>query len=205
MNRLQKYVPLALHLHPHSCFVRLRSREDEALKSQNKHDLISTWLRRCLKEWEIDIDDLPDEFSKTVKGRQEINTFKQTKIYLKPLFKMLKTRSLEGDILERLGEIIKWCRRREYTKAADEYLLLSIGKAAWPMGVTMVGIHERSAREKIFSQDVAHILNDETQRKFIQSVKRLMTYSQNKYPPAASPRPSSPPASTSTPRATFER
>jgi len=34
-------------------------------------------------------------------------------------------------------------------------------------------------------QDVAHILNDETQRKFIQSVKRLMTYSQNKYPPSS--------------------
>lgn len=33
------------------------------------------------------------------------------------------------------------------------------------------------------TQDVAHILNDETQRKYIQSVKRLMTYSQNKYPP----------------------
>ena len=46
-----------------------------------------------------------------------------------------------------------------------------------------VGIHERAAREKIFSQDVAHVLNDETQRKYIQSVKRLMTYAQNKYPP----------------------
>jgi hypothetical protein len=43
------------------------------------------------------------------------------------------------------------CRVRQYTKAADSYLLLSIGKAAWPMGVTMVGIHERSSREKIFS------------------------------------------------------
>ena len=32
---------------------------------------------------------------------------------------------------------------------------------------------------------MAHILNDETQRKFIQSVKRLMTYCQNKYPPAS--------------------
>jgi len=130
---------------------KLKSKEDDALKTQNKHDLISTWLRRCLKEWEIDIDELSDDFAKTVKGRQEINTFKQTKIYLKPLFKMLKTRSLPGDILvrshlifrrmighvliltqDRLGEIIKWCRRREYTKAADEYLLLSIGKAVRP-------------------------------------------------------------------------
>ena len=32
-------------------------------------------------------------------------------------------------------------------------------------------------------QDVAHILNDETTRKYIQSFKRLMTYAQNKFPP----------------------
>lgn len=44
-------------------------------------------------------------------------------------------------------------------------------------------IHERSAREKIFASQVAHVLNDETSRKWIQSVKRLMTFAQSKYPP----------------------
>jgi pre-mRNA-splicing factor 18 len=29
---------------------------------------------------------------------------------------------------------------------------------------------------------VAHILNDETQRKYIQAVKRLMSFAQIKYP-----------------------
>lgn len=38
----------------------------------------------------------------------------------------------------------------------------------------MVGIHERSGREKIFSNNVAHVLNDETSRKYIQSLKRLV-------------------------------
>jgi hypothetical protein len=33
-------------------------------------------------------------------------------------------------------------------------------------------IHERSAREKISSDQVAHVLNDEVSRKYIQSVKR---------------------------------
>jgi pre-mRNA-splicing factor 18 len=46
----------------------------------------------------------------------------------------------------------------------------------------MVGIHERSAREKIFSNQVAHVLNDEVQRKYVQSIKRLMTFCQEKYP-----------------------
>lgn len=44
-------------------------------------------------------------------------------------------------------------------------------------------IHERSAREKISSSQVAHVLNDEASRKWIQSVKRLMTFAQTKYPP----------------------
>lgn len=38
----------------------------------------------------------------------------------------------------------------------------------------MVGIHERSGREKIFASNVAHVLNDETSRKYIQSLKRLV-------------------------------
>ena len=33
-------------------------------------------------------------------------------------------------------------------------------------------IHERSAREKISSDQVAHVLNDEVSRKYIQSLKR---------------------------------
>ena len=32
----------------------------------------------------------------------------------------------------------------------------------------MVGIHARTGREKIFSQHIAHVLNDEIQRKYIQ-------------------------------------
>jgi len=35
------------------------------------------------------------------------------------------------------------------------------------MGVTMVGIHERAGRSKIFSSNIAHVLNDETSRKYL--------------------------------------
>ena len=45
--------------------------------------------------------------------------------------------------------------RKEYVKANDWYFQLSIGNAAWPMGVTMVGIHERTGREKLESRHVA--------------------------------------------------
>eukprot|EP00983_Pelagomonas_calceolata_P014596 463696-Pelagomonas_calceolata.AAC.7 len=56
--------------------------------------------------------------------------------------------------------------------ANDIYLRLAIGNAPWPIGVTSVGIHERSAREKIShvmnQHGQAHIMNDEATRKFLQ-------------------------------------
>ena len=45
---------------------------------------------------------------------------------------------------------------------------MAIGNAPWPIGVTNAGIHARPARESIFSKQIAHVLNDETQRKYIQ-------------------------------------
>lgn len=80
----------------------------------------------------------------------------------------------------RIAEIVHYVQKREYRHANDSYLQLSIGNAPWPIGVTMVGIHERSGREKIFASNVAHVLNDEVSRKYIQSLKRLMTFAQTK-------------------------
>lgn len=70
----------------------------------------------------------------------------------------------------------------DFLKANDHYLRCAIGNSAWPIGLTMVGIHERSGREKISSSKVAHIMNNELQRKYLSSVKRLMTYAQNLRP-----------------------
>lgn len=39
--------------------------------------------------------------------------------------------------------------------ANSNYMDLAIGNAPWPIGVTMVGIHERSGRAKIFTSQIA--------------------------------------------------
>jgi pre-mRNA-splicing factor 18 len=78
--------------------------------------------------------------------------------------------------------VVECCMKRDYLAAMDQYIKLAIGNAPWPIGVTMVGIHERSAREKIYTNTMAHIMNDETTRKYLQSVKRLMTLCQRRYP-----------------------
>lgn len=110
-------------------------------------------------------------------------------------------KSIGDDVFKHILKIVVECEKRNYKQANEAYMMLAIGNAAWPMGVTMVrhihpifflpvlkesfkvGIHERAGRSKIFSQNVAHVLNDETQRKYIQSIKRLMSFCKGKYPP----------------------
>ncbi len=74
------------------------------------------------------------------------------------------------------------CEEREYVKANSAYLGMAIGNAPWPMGVTAVGMHERASQDKLCTHTVPHVLNDETQRKYIQAVKRIMTLAQKTYP-----------------------
>ena len=96
--------------------------------------------------------------------------------HMKPLFKRIKRRELPGDIERALFLVVR--AMSGSAKAADVYVGVAIGNAAWPIGVTMVGIHERSAREKIGAQTQAHAMHDEETRKYLQSVKRLITFAQ---------------------------
>ncbi|CAE6431873.1 unnamed protein product [Rhizoctonia solani] len=148
------------------------------------YPLIYYALKRVLKEWEQSMAERPDQVKRSTQGKLAAATQVQSAEYLKPLFKQLRSKTVAEDVLGKLAEIIHYMQKREYQKANDAYLRLSIGNAAWPIGVTMVGIHERSAREKISSDQVAHVLNDEVSRKYIQSVKRLLTFAQSKYPPS---------------------
>lgn len=75
-----------------------------------------------------------------------------------------------------MHEIVVHLKALDFLKANDAYYRMAIGNSPWPIGVTCVGIHERSAREKISVDQTAHILNDDAQRKYISSIKRLMTF-----------------------------
>jgi pre-mRNA-splicing factor 18 len=81
---------------------------------------------------------------------------------------------MPADLIYKLAELAYNVQQRQYQRANDAYLRLSIGNAAWPIGVTSVGLHERGAREKITEDVVAHVLNDEVSRKWIQAVKRCV-------------------------------
>ena len=153
-------------------------------KDINKvYPIIYYTLKEILKAWEDALAERPVDVRQSTQGKVVAATQRQSADYLKPLFKKLRQRAIEPDVLARLAEIVHYTQKRQYRNANDSYLQLSIGNAPWPIGVTMVGIHERSGREKIFSSNIGHVLNDEVSRKYIQSLKRLMTFAQTKWPP----------------------
>lgn len=105
-------------------------------------------------------------------GINSTYAFEQTKRNLVPLYDRLKHRQISDELLTGLWMMVQAMRSRNYLHANDIYLKLAIGNAPWPIGVTSVGIHERSAREKIShvmnSTSHAHIMNDEATRKYFQ-------------------------------------
>merc|ERR550539_74593 len=95
---------------------------------------------------------------------------------------MVKKHTVSDDIRDSLVQMVVFCLQRDYILSHEAYMEMAVGNAPWPIGVTNAGIHARPARENMFSKNVAHVLNDETQRKYIQGLKRLITKAQEYYP-----------------------
>lgn len=119
----------------------------------------------------------------TFASKAAVNAMVSSRANMVPLFRKFESGDLDDDILRPVVEIVQAAQERRYVDANDGYLRLSIGKAAWPIGVTMVGIHERSAREKLHNGERGHVMGDEVTRKYLQSIKRCLTFAQVRWPP----------------------
>ncbi|MCJ1284831.1 mRNA splicing protein prp18 [Xylographa opegraphella] len=146
---------------------------------------LASYFTMVLTEWAVALAKRPAAVKESFQGRQAYGAMEQSRENMRPLFRRFEKGELEEGILEPVVEIVRSCQERRYVDANDGYLRLSIGKAAWPIGVTMVGIHERSAREKLHESDkgAAHIMSDEVTRKFLQSIKRCLSFAQTRWPP----------------------
>ncbi|MCJ1419833.1 mRNA splicing protein prp18 [Xylographa parallela] len=146
---------------------------------------LASYFTMVLTEWAVALEKRPAAVKESFQGKQAYGAMEQSRENMRPLFRRFEKGELEEGILEPVVEIVRSCQERRYVDANDGYLRLSIGKAAWPIGVTMVGIHERSAREKLHESDkgAAHIMSDEVTRKFLQSIKRCLSFAQTRWPP----------------------
>ena len=163
---------------------------DTPPKSPSKQDAlflyrqIGSYLTLLLTEWSIALSLRPTEVKESPTGRAAYQSYSSVLRDLTPLYRKLEDQTLDPDLLAPLCEIISYIQKRQYVKSNDPSLRVSIGKAAWPIGVTMVGIHERSAREKLHEHDKqAHIMSDEVTRKMLQSLKRCLSFAQTRWPP----------------------
>jgi pre-mRNA-splicing factor 18 len=162
--------------------------QDEAGKLYLYRQL-GSYFTLLLTEWNMALSRRPAEVKDSLPGKRAHGTYVHALSALKPLFRKLESNTLPPALLPPLTEIVHLAQQRRYVDANDAYLRLSIGKAAWPIGVTMVGIHERSAREKLHETEkgkeggIAHIMADETTRKMLQGIKRCLSFAQTRWVP----------------------
>ena len=145
-------------------------------------ETVAQHFKQLLKLWEQELGQREPAEAASQAGRTATATFQQCKRHTRQFFKQLKTRTMPLDVLSTMVEITSFMQQREYVKAHDAYIRCAIGTAPWPMGITGTGIHERQGRQHLRESKVAHVMNDETQRKYLQSVKRLMSFAQRKLP-----------------------
>lgn len=149
------------------------------------HRQLASYFDMVLSEWHTALRRRSREVTESFSGKQAYGHYTAAVSNLTPLFRKLEADQLPNDILKPVLEIVNLAQSKRYVDANDAYLKLSIGNTAWPIGVTMVGIHERSAREKLHEDGnaSAHIMSDESTRKMIQGIKRSLTFAQTRWPP----------------------
>jgi pre-mRNA-splicing factor 18 len=159
--------------------------EELAEKNMPAEDVIDKRLKRWMSDWNEELMKRSTIEKQSAAGKQADMRYKETKEYLRPLFYRLKNKSVNEDLLVGIKLITDAMKERNYLHAYKLYMGVAIGNSPWPIGVTQVGLHERANREKIsykYAHGKAHIMNDEASRKFIQALKRIMTFCQRRYP-----------------------
>jgi len=161
-------------------------RDPEAEEAQQKLDAAShsvmAWIRAMLRAWETALTDRAPKEEKLANFKTEKAQYRQAKQYLKPLRRSLRDGEVEPGVIFSLSKITEHCSKRHYKSANEAYMRLAIGNQAWPMGVSMITFHDRPNRREIDEGKTAHILDDETTRKYVQMVKRLVTFAEQHWP-----------------------
>lgn len=122
-------------------------------KGNKSHDIevCLTLLKFLLWKWNEQVNSVSANEKMKTKTKIARATFTQTRLYLKPLLKKLKSNKIPDDIFDSLTEIIKHLLKRNYIAASDSYLTMAIGNAPWPIGVTMVYMLKKTIYTEILT------------------------------------------------------
>uniref|UniRef100_A0A914ZN80 Pre-mRNA-splicing factor 18 n=1 Tax=Parascaris univalens TaxID=6257 RepID=A0A914ZN80_PARUN len=146
-------------------------------------DIIREFFSYILSRWGRALNARDELTKRSAEGKLAATMHKQTMEHLRPLLSSLERHTTNADIRQ---HIVKICRliiiERDYIRANNAYMEMAIGNAPWPVGVTRSGLHQRPGSAKAYVSNIAHVLNDETQRKYIQAFKRIMSRCQRYFP-----------------------
>jgi pre-mRNA-splicing factor 18 len=135
---------------------------------------VRAYLKFLIAKWELVLKD-----NEATSDNEAYQILRQTDESVTILLNKLRKQSLHEDVFASLATLTMHLQQRDYRQANDTYIKMSIGNAAWPIGVTAVGIHARSAQDKITGKDqVANIMKSEDTRKWLTAVKRLITFAE---------------------------
>ncbi|KAI3649039.1 hypothetical protein MP228_006893 [Amoeboaphelidium protococcarum] len=155
--------------------------------------LLYVYFKKLLMEWdeyitvkeeekyEASSTEAADTGEKNKDLVNERKLFNTSQDYMKPFFHMLKAKKMEGEILQHVACIAQNIYACDFAKALDYYMKLSIGNKAWPIGITAAILHERKALDRISGRNISHPLNNETVRRWVQCLKRLITFKEKMY------------------------
>ncbi|KAF1837374.1 hypothetical protein BDW02DRAFT_595532 [Decorospora gaudefroyi] len=130
-------IPTTLHLVPEKDMkVSLKVPKEKQAREFLFRQLAS-YFTMVLKEWDLTLARRDPEVRESYQGKQAYAAMVQARENMRPLFKKLEKFDLPDSIVEPVVEIVHAAQERRYVDANDGYLRLSIGKAAWPIGVTM--------------------------------------------------------------------
>ena len=145
--------------------------------NEYKSNELFNWINIILEDWESYIkESISNKRIKSKIVAKELEKYQQCSQNVKPLLNLLQEKKLNQVILDKLFTVMVFAENKDLLNANDRYIDLSIGNAAWPMGLTMVGIHQRTGKSSISPAQVAYILNDEITKKYLQSIRRILSF-----------------------------
>lgn len=155
------------------------------LSQEFKNNELFIWFNSVFQQWEKDLKEAnlnenPNESSKD--KLRNTNLLRQCRRYCKPLLSMFKQGSTPKYFLEKLFELMIYTMNRDYIKANECYYALAIGKSPWPKAEGKFSIHHRHTDRIRKPSDIAHIFNNETTKKYLHGIKRVVSYCQGKNP-----------------------
>ena len=127
--------------------------------------IIYQFLVFILSKWQKELDLRSLDEKTSPHGKLRTGHFQQTMKDVEPLLRALAKSNLNNDQRCHLVNIARIILiEHNYIVANNAYMELAIGNAPWPVGVTRSGIHQRPGSAKAYVNQIAHVLNNETQR-----------------------------------------